>query len=216
MVFDACIAVSRDELDRRRVRLDRRRTSGHIRECHGDIHLRNVVLIEDHPTLFDAIEFNEAIACIDVLYDLAFLLMDLRHRGLRGHANTVWNAYLEETTDYGGLELMPLFLSCRAAGRATISAMSARVQHDRAQADVLTNAARVYLADAMRLLDRPAPLAIAIGGLSGSGKSTTAAAIAPEIGGATGAIVLRSDVIRKQRAAPAASIGSIPRDTRRR
>ena len=196
--IDACVTASRAELDRHRVPLDRRRASGHIRECHGDMHLRNVVLIDDHPTLFDAIEFNDAIACIDVLYDLAFLLMDLRHRGLRGHANTVWNAYLEETADFGGLELMPLFLSCRAAVRAKISAMSARVQHDRAQGEALTNAARAYLADAMRLLDRPTPIAIAIGGLSGSGKSTTAATIAPEIGGATGAIVLRSDVIRKQ------------------
>jgi aminoglycoside phosphotransferase family enzyme/predicted kinase len=196
--IDQCIAASRAELDRRRVLLDRRRASGHIRECHGDMHLRNVVLIDDHPTLFDAIEFNEAIACIDVLYDLAFLLMDLRHRGLRGHASTVWNAWLEETADYGGLELMPLFLSCRAAVRAKISAMSARVQHDRAQADALTNAARAYLADAIRLLEPHRPAAIAIGGPSGSGKSTAAAAIAPEIGGAPGAIVLRSDVIRKR------------------
>jgi predicted kinase len=93
---------------------------------------------------------------------------------------------------------MPLFLSCRAAVRAKISAMSARVQHDRAQADALATAARAYLADAIRLLDPHPPAAIAIGGPSGSGKSTAAAAIAPEIGGATGAIVLRSDVIRKQ------------------
>ena len=73
------------------------------------------------PTLFDAIEFNDDIACIDVLYDLAFLLMDLWHRRLPRHANAVWNGYLGETGDFEGLPLLPLFLSCRAAIRAKTS-----------------------------------------------------------------------------------------------
>src|SRR5437868_1580367 len=65
-----------------------------VRRCHGDLHLRNIVLIEDRPVLFDAIEFDEAIATCDVLYDLAFLLMDLWTRGLKSHANLLFNRYL--------------------------------------------------------------------------------------------------------------------------
>ena len=74
--------------------LDRRREAGFVRQCHGDLHLRNIVLLDGRPTLFDAIEFNDEIACIDVLYDLAFLLMDLWRRRLPRHANVVWNGYL--------------------------------------------------------------------------------------------------------------------------
>ena len=74
--------------------LDRRRQKGYVRQCHGDLHLRNIVLIDGLPTLFDAIEFNDEIACIDVLYDLAFLLMDLWRRQLPRHANTILNTYL--------------------------------------------------------------------------------------------------------------------------
>src|SRR5262249_39443797 len=95
----ACAALtagSRAPLDRHAARLDGRRCAGLVRQCHGDLHLRNVVLVDGHPTLFDAIEFNDAIACTDVIYDVAFLLMDLWRRGLRGHANAVWNGYLFE------------------------------------------------------------------------------------------------------------------------
>lgn len=186
------------ELNARGPLLEDRRQQGFVRECHGDLHLGNIVLIDGAPTLFDAIEFNDDIACIDVLYDLAFVLMDLRHRGLAGHANTLLNAYLEETGDYRGLPLMPLFLSCRAAVRAKISEVSARVQHDAAQREALQRAAGEYRAEAARLLDHRHPIVIAIGGVSGTGKSTTAAALAPLVGGAPGAVILRSDVIRKQ------------------
>lgn len=192
------LALSRAELDRRLALLDGRRRHGFVRECHGDLHLGNIVIIDGSPTLFDAIEFNEDIACIDTLYDLAFLLMDLRHRGLAAHANVVWNAYLEETRDYDGIALMPLFLSCRAAVRAKISAASANVQPDTDSRDVLQVAAREYLREAIRYLHPAPPVAIAIGGVSGSGKSTAAAGLAPAIRGAPGAVVLRSDVIRKE------------------
>ena len=74
--------------------LERRRKSGFVRQCHGDLHLRNIVLLDGSPTLFDGVEFNDEISCTDVLYDLAFLLMDLWRRRLPRHANVVWNRYL--------------------------------------------------------------------------------------------------------------------------
>ena len=105
---------SRRELDRRAELLERRRQSGFVRQCHGDLHLRNIVLLDGRPTLFDGVEFNDEIACTDVLYDLAFLLMDLWRRKLPQHANTVWNRYLAETADLDGVSLLPLF---RPAGQ---------------------------------------------------------------------------------------------------
>jgi uncharacterized protein len=177
--------------------LDRRRADGFVRQCHGDLHLRNLVLIEGRPTLFDAIEFNDEIACVDVLYDLAFLLMDLWRRELPRHANSVFNGYLAETLDFEGLALLPLFLSCRAAVRAKTSATSARLQSDRSRVAELEDLARGYVTMAADLLQPAPPRLIAMGGLSGSGKSTTALALAPEIGAVPGALVLRSDEIRK-------------------
>ena len=101
-----------------------------MRQCHGDLHLRNIVLLDGRPTLFDGVEFNDKIACTDVLYDLAFLLMDLWRRGLPRNAKAAWNRYLAETGEFSGLSLLPLFLSCRAAVRAKTSATAARLQPD--------------------------------------------------------------------------------------
>jgi predicted kinase len=178
--------------------LDARRESGLVRQCHGDLHLRNIVLLNEQPTLFDAIEFNDKLACIDVLYDLAFLLMDLWRRRLPRHANAILNGYLTETHDLEGIRLLPLFLSCRAAVRAKTSATAARMQSNTANAGELEQLARQYLVMAHELLHPPAPLLLAIGGLSGSGKSTLAMALAPSIGAVPGALVLRSDEVRKQ------------------
>jgi uncharacterized protein len=176
---------------------DARRDGGLVRQCHGDLHLRNIVLLDGHPTLFDAIEFNDEIACTDVLYDLAFLLMDLWRRSLRGHANAVLNGYLAESPDLEGLALLPLFLSCRAAVRAKTSATSAGLQVDPRRRGELQDLAREYLAMARRFLHPPAPCLAAVGGLSGTGKSTLALAVAPEVGAVPGAVVIRSDEIRK-------------------
>jgi aminoglycoside phosphotransferase family enzyme/predicted kinase len=177
---------------------DARRARGCVRECHGDLHLRNIVVLDGRPTLFDGVEFNDDISCIDVVYDLAFLLMDLWRRGLTRHASAVFNAYLGETDDLSGLPLLPLFLSCRAAVRAKTSTAAAGLQNDPARRDQLTELARVYTAMAERLLRPPAPSLVAIGGFSGSGKSVLAAALAPDVGPAPGAVVLRSDEIRKR------------------
>ena len=121
----ACQRLSSESfemLERQTHLLEARRQAGFVRHCHGDLHLRNVCLLDGAPTLFDCVEFNPAIACIDVAYDLAFLLMDLLHRGLDRHANEVLNQYVERTGDLGGLALLPLFLSARAAVRAKTSA----------------------------------------------------------------------------------------------
>src|SRR5690348_5865880 len=83
--------------------LDRRRAAGNVRHCHGDLHLRNICLLDEKPILFDCLEFHEALAMIDVLYDLAFLLMDLEHRGLGYFANRVVNRYLDRSEEEGGL-----------------------------------------------------------------------------------------------------------------
>ena len=103
------------------------RRAGFVRRCHGDLHLRNIALIDGEPTLFDAVEFSDEIASGDVLYDLAFLLMDLEERGLRAAANRLFNRYLapEPPDALTGLVALPLFLSLRAAIRAKVEAAGA-------------------------------------------------------------------------------------------
>jgi aminoglycoside phosphotransferase family enzyme/predicted kinase len=176
----------------------KRGEAGFVRRCHGDLHLRNIVLIDGRPTLFDAVEFSDEIASGDVLYDLAFLLMDLEERGLRASANRLFNRYLaaEPPDALTGLVALPLFLSLRAAIRAKVEAAGAdRLEGEkRAQARAL---ARRYFELAVRFLDYRPPRLVAVGGLSGVGKSALARVLAPEIGRAPGALWLRSDLERK-------------------
>ncbi|MBK8157465.1 MAG: AAA family ATPase [Rhodospirillaceae bacterium] len=193
---DILRTLTQASLDRYRALLDHRRASGRVRQCHGDLHLGNICLVEGQATLFDCIEFSKLISCIDVLYDLSFLLMDLRHRGLRRQCGQVFNRYLDLTGDEDGLPLLPLFMSLRAAVRAHVTAAAAGAD-EKHQRERLTEA-RSYLELAIELL-RPVPARlIAIGGLSGSGKSTIAADVAGTMGLAAGARILRSDIIRKQ------------------
>lgn len=191
-------AAARTALRRCAAVLDARRAAGMVRQCHGDLHLGNIVLFEGRPTLFDAIEFNDDVACIDVMYDLAFVLMDLWHRGLPRHANAVFNAYLAFTQDFDALSALPLWLSCRAAIRAKTAATAVRLQTQADAAAELLTRARDYLELAQRLLQPRRPAIVAIGGLSGSGKTTLARGLAPFVGGAPGAVILRSDEIRKR------------------
>jgi aminoglycoside phosphotransferase family enzyme len=156
------IEDSRAEFGTRGAVLDERRAAGFVRYCHGDLHLRNIVLLDGQPTLFDGVEFNDEIACIEVLYDVAFLLMDLWRRRLPRHANTVWNRYLEDVADLSGISLMPLFLSCRAAVRAKTSATAARLQPDIGRRHELEALAGEYLAMAQGLLRPPGPCLIAV------------------------------------------------------
>ena len=191
------VAAQRAALGTCSALLDERRARGRVRRCHGDLHLGNICLVDGKPTLFDAVEFSEQISCIDVLYDLAFLLMDLIHRKLGAGANFVLNRYLDLARDDDGMKAMPLFLSVRAGIRAHVAAAAAPRQRSDQQRRLTASAARRYLALADTLLKPATPRLVAVGGLSGSGKSTLAQALAPDLLPAPGARVLRSDVLRK-------------------
>ncbi|MGH7119483.1 MAG: AAA family ATPase [Acetobacteraceae bacterium] len=193
-LIDALHAASMTTLAAVGPLLDRRRDGGKVRRCHGDLHLRNVCLVDGHPTPFDCIEFSDALSCIDVLYDLAFLLMDLEHLNLRALASITFNRYLDISGDIGGLLAFPLFLSMRAAVRAHVLVTQGRQNLMASPPDEACS----YLTLAVGLLHAHPPRLIAIGGLSGAGKSSLAQALASDFRPAPGARVIRSDVIRKR------------------
>ncbi len=189
--------ASRAALARLRPLLLERGRLGFVRRCHGDLHLGNIVLIEGRPVLFDAIEFDPVIASGDVLYDLAFLLMDLIERRRADVAHGVLNRYLLETRqieDLDTLAALPLFLSLRAAIRAKVTA--ARRAHAPDDATI-TQSARRYFDLAKDALRPRHPALIAVGGLSGTGKSLLAHALALDFLPYPSAVVLRSDIERK-------------------
>jgi uncharacterized protein len=178
--------------------LKRRGKEGHVRRCHGDLHLANIVLIDRRPVLFDAIEFDAGLASVDVFYDLAFPIMDFLRYSRGAAANALLNRYLGSTTseNLDALSALPLFISLRSAIRAQV--LLARVGlNSRDKADVLRSA-KAYFELAREAIHPPAPTLVAIGGLSGTGKSVLARALAPSILPQPGAVVLRSDVLRKQ------------------
>ena len=177
----------RAALDAQAALLDARRAQGKVRRCHGDLTLRNICLFENEPTPFDCLEFDEDLATIDVLYDLAFLLMDLWRVDGRGFASLVFNRYLDARDETDGLPLLPLFMSLRATIRAHVEASQGHGGIARGYSDL----ARALLAPSQGVV-------IAIGGYSGSGKSSVAAALAPRLGVAPGARVINSDRIRKR------------------
>jgi aminoglycoside phosphotransferase family enzyme/predicted kinase len=195
--YDEAVSATYAKLE---TKVGQRFENGCIRHCHGDLHLGNILIEHDKPVLFDCIEFNDRLSQIDVLYDLAFLLMDLWVRGHHAAANQVMNIWLEEAARqekdpaqvYAGLELLPLYMSMRAAVRCHVHANSG--DEDGYNMDE----ARAYLQAAQAFLKlKPAELQ-AVGGLSGSGKSTRARSDAPQTGRAPGAVILRSDEIRKR------------------
>ncbi|HET7880013.1 MAG TPA: AAA family ATPase [Acetobacteraceae bacterium] len=167
--------------------LSRRAADGFVRRAHGDLHLGNMCLWQGRPVPFDALEFDEGMATIDLGYDLAFLLMDLDRRASRAAANRVLNRYVARTGDAALTRGLPMFLSLRAMIRAHVEAK-------RGNAD----SASGYLDGADGYQAPRPPTMLAIGGLPASGKSTLARALAPGIGNAPGALVLRSDEIRKR------------------
>lgn len=183
--------------------LEQRSAEGHVRRCHGDLHLANIVEIDRKPVLFDAIEFDDRIATIDVLYDLAFPLMDLLHFGQRVAANHLLNRYLSiaAPNQTGGLAALPLFLTIRAAIRAQVFLAKLdrdHVGHADLDDSAIVGVAKSYLQLARQLIQPTTPGMIAVGGLSGTGKSALARALAPLLAPPPGAIVLRSDIVRKQ------------------
>jgi len=185
--------------------LEQRAKAGHVRLCHGDAHLGNIVLLDGKPVFFDAIEFSDDIATSDVLYDLAFLLMDLWHRRQHRTANKVFNRYLIESQDnrnadndhYSGLAALPLFMMMRAMIRARVTAARCAFVPEQQHAGLIAQA-KEYFSTARHCLKNTPPRLIAIGGLSGTGKSTIAASIAADIGRSPGAVIIRSDIIRKK------------------
>lgn len=190
--------LSRATLARHRELLDWRRAGGRVRHCHGDLHLANIVRLGGRPVLFDCLEFDEALATIDTLYDLAFLLMDLVHRGRNDAACLLLDSYLELQPDDAGTALLPLFMSCRAAIRAKVEGFEAKCDDDPADRVDAAREEQSYLDLALALLE-PAPAQlVAIGGRSGTGKSTLGRRLAGGLGPAPGAHLLRSDRQRKR------------------
>ncbi|MFD0979493.1 bifunctional aminoglycoside phosphotransferase/ATP-binding protein [Tropicimonas aquimaris] len=190
--FDAAF---RQRLERHAAVLDAREARGLVRRCHGDLHLRNICLFDGRPTLFDCIDFNDQIATVDVLYDLAFLLMDLWHRNLGGLANLVANRYFDEIGEDAGYELLPFFMAVRAAVRAHVTGTFAK--DCGADAPRQAAIAREYFDLALELLDAEPCGVTAIGGFSGSGKTTIAETLAPRMPPPPGARVVESDRTRK-------------------
>ena len=176
----------RDGLTKHCDLLNARREQGKVRRCHGDLILRNICLYEGEPVLFDCLEFDEALATIDVLYDLAFLLMDFWRRGEKRLANLCFNRYFDLRDETDGLALLPFFMALRAAVRAHVAAAAGNSEE-----------AEDYLHLAECLLAPRQPLLLVLGGFSGSGKSTVAARVAGGLGPAPGARILASDRIRK-------------------
>jgi aminoglycoside phosphotransferase family enzyme/predicted kinase len=191
--------------------LTARGEAGFIRLTHGDLHTGNIAVIDGKPVLFDAIEFDDAIATGDILYDAAFLIMDLDERGRLNEANRFLNGWLMATarasgqgdafvnalqTEAHGLAALPFFLMMRAAIRAKVTSAKAAYQSG-ATAAATRAEARRYFDLAIRDLEPVKPRLVAIGGLSGTGKSTLARALSPHIGRTPGALHLRSDQIRK-------------------
>ncbi|MEJ1157662.1 bifunctional aminoglycoside phosphotransferase/ATP-binding protein [Prosthecomicrobium sp. N25] len=185
---------------------------GTVRLLHGDLHAGNVVLVDGRPVVFDGIEFDDAIATADLLYDAGFLVMDLDERGHRAEAALLLNRFLVETVRHearrGGdvadllrreteaLAALPFFLMMRAAIRAKVTAARAAAVGG-PDAAALRRSALGYFDAARRYLDPAEPVLVAVGGLSGTGKSTLARRLAPLLGRAPGALHLRTDVIRK-------------------
>ena len=170
-----------------------RKADGHVRECHGDLHLGNIVLLDDTPVPFDSIEFNAALRWIDTISEIAFTVMDLLQRGQPQLAWRFLNAYLENSGDYDGVRVLRFYLAYRAMVRAKVAAIRAN-QEDATQAQHELDACRSYLELADDCLAHRRPALIITHGLPGCGKSTFAQLALERLG----AIRIRSDVERKR------------------
>jgi aminoglycoside phosphotransferase family enzyme/predicted kinase len=195
--------------DGERERLDaafeQRRIHGFVRECHGDLHLGNLTLIDDRVTLFDCLEFNPELRWIDVMSDVAFLTMDLRDRGYPGFSHRFLNGYLHASGDYAGVRVLRYYQFYRAMVRAKVAAL--RGAQAGTGSPVLRQAReeyRDYLKLASAYTAQGSPALVLVHGLSGSGKSTLAQALCE----AQGMISVRSDVERKRLAGLDALSGS--------
>ena len=200
------LADARSRLAEASEGLRARTRAGCVRRVHGDLHLGNLLLIDGRPRPFDALEFDERLATSDVLYDLAFLLMDLCHRGLGRQANLTMNAYLlaARGRQDAGLAALPLFMATRAMIRAMVLLQTAELATDPAcGTEAMPSEAGRYLEAAARFLRRQDGGLVLVGGLSGSGKTVLARRLAPVIGPCPGAVHLRTDTERRSRSSAA-------------
>jgi aminoglycoside phosphotransferase family enzyme/predicted kinase len=172
--------------------VEQRKADGHVRECHGDLHLGNMALIDNEVMPFDCIEFNPELRWIDTISEAAFVAMDLQARGYPGYGWRFINRYLEGSADYDGIRLLRYYIVYRALVRAKVEALQVATTPSRSASAFST--AFSYLDLATNWATRHSAGIIIMHGLSGSGKSTVAAQLVE----ALGAIRLRSDVIRKQ------------------
>ena len=171
-----------------------RRQSGRVRECHGDLHCRNLVRQGERLVPFDCIEFDPALRWIDVADEVAFLLTDLDARGHPAHANAFLQGYLTRSGDFQACRGLALYKFHRALVRAKVAALDASNASDTGAFERARSEHRAYVLYAMRALAPPKPLLILMCGLSGSGKSWLASRLAPHVN----AVRLRSDVERKR------------------
>ncbi|PHV64307.1 AAA family ATPase [Cyanobacterium aponinum] len=174
--------------------LEKRQTDHKIKECHGDLHLKNICIWQDKIQLFDRIEFNEPFRFVDVMYDVAFTVMDLDSKGEKTLANVFLNTYLEETGDWEGVQVLPLYLSRQAYVRAKVTSL---LLDDRAISEEekvkAKETAAAYYHLAWQYTQPSQGKIIMMSGLSGSGKTTIATKKARELN----AIHIRTDAVRK-------------------
>lgn len=186
---------TQDQLKRLAPLMEQRARKGFIRECHGDLHLGNILQWHGEFVLFDSIEFDPGLRWIDLMSDLAFALMDLESRGAQQHARRLKNAYLETSGDYQGLALLRLYLVYRAMVRAKIAMLRAQqFSADDEQHQASLAECRRYIELGLRHCVNPVPVLAITCGCSGSGKSTAALQLVDHFG----FIRIRSDVERKR------------------
>ena len=190
---------SRSEFERLAAIFDQRKRDGFIRECHGDMHLRNMLWLDSveggQPLAFDCIEFNANLRWIDVISEVAFLVMDLQSRQQQQLANRFLNSYLEATGDYAGVAVLPFYLCYRALVRAKVDALRLEQKNLSAQERAQSLAEfESYLALALTYIRAEKPKLTIMRGMSASGKST----VSQQLLDATGMIRIRSDVERKR------------------
>jgi len=193
--FEALKQWCLDMNDERRSLIEQRLAGGFVRDCHGDLHLGNLAIIDGQVTPFDCIEFNPELRCIDTSSEIAFVAMDLQARGYSGGAWQFINRYLHNTGDYAGIALLRYYVVYRALVRAKVEALrlaqlTPGADHDSVRYQQVYG----YLKLAQAWSANARPAIIVMHGLSGSGKST----LARQLVEAIGAIQIRSDVERKR------------------
>ena len=192
-LLDTLESWSSDEYRRREALLTLRQRNGFVRECHGDLHLGNIVRLHGMPQLFDCIEFNANLRWIDVLSEVAFLVMDLEERGRADYAHRLLDRYLEATGDYAGLPVLPFYRVYRALVRAKVAGI--RATQEAPQAAQQAGATRAQYLQCARRATRPlTPRLLLMHGVSGSGKTWVSQALLERLG----ALRLRSDIERKR------------------